>query len=190
MNYLCAKWTLVSTRGALFLDRDGVVIQDKGYVNTIDQSVFIPETIEAIKIAKNSGFLVFIVTNQAGVARQLYSEIECRDYNLWLLRELAREGAVVDELVYCPSHPEFTDQPSICICRKPDTGMLDYLVTKWHLDKENSLMIGDNQTDYAAGTKVGISAILISQPSDILNTVVEFVANHVSSGCFDINSNS
>jgi D-glycero-D-manno-heptose 1,7-bisphosphate phosphatase len=190
MNNLCAKWTLVSKRGAILLDRDGVIIQDKGYVNSIEQTVFLPEAIEAIKFAKSSGFLVFVVTNQAGVAREFFSEVECRDYNLWLLQELARMSAQVDELVYCPSHPDYSKRPDLCICRKPNSGMLDYLITKWQLDKENSLIIGDKQSDCDAGAKAGIHAKLITSPEEILDAVKDFSTNHVAFGTFNINSHS
>ncbi len=188
MNNLCAKWSLTSRRGAIFLDRDGVIIQDKGYVNSMEQTFFLSETIEAIKLAKNSGFLVFVVTNQAGVAREFFSEVECRDYNLWLLQELASMGAQVDELVYCPSHPDFSKHPDLCICRKPDSGMLDYLITKWQLEKDNSLVIGDKQSDCDAGAKAGIHAKLITTPEEILDAVKDFTTNRVGFGSFNINS--
>jgi D-glycero-D-manno-heptose 1,7-bisphosphate phosphatase len=188
MNSLCAKWTVVSSRGALFLDRDGIIIQDKGYVNSEDQTLFFPETIEAVKIAKHFGFLVFVVSNQAGVARGYFSEIECRDYNLWLLQALASMGAQVDELVYCPSHPDYSKQPNLCLCRKPNSGMLDYLITKWQLDKTKSLIIGDKQSDCDAGAKAGIGAKLITTPQEILGAVKDFTANHLSFGTFNINS--
>lgn len=187
MSILCAEWTIVSMRGALFLDRDGVIIKDKGYVNSVDSAEFIPECIEAIKLARSHGLYVFVVTNQAGVARELFSETQCRDFNLWLLQALEGKGAAIDELVYCPSHPEFSSSLTKCFCRKPKSGMLDYLVSKWNLDKAKSLIIGDRLSDCEAGVKAGIKAKLVNEPIDILNSVKEFVLNHESFCSFGIN---
>jgi len=185
---LCAKWTVTSFRGALFLDRDGVIIQDKGYVNSEEETEFIPECIEAIKIAKNHGLYVFIITNQAGVARKYFTENECRDFNLWLVQALERQGAMIDELVYCPSHPDFSLGSEMCKCRKPDSGMLDYLISKWNLNKEKSLVLGDKQSDCEAGAIAGIKAKLITNPGDTLSAVREFILNHESFGSHRINS--
>ncbi len=189
MGLICAEWTIVSSKGALFLDRDGVVIKDQGYVNSADRTEFIPESIEAIKIARNHGLQVFIVTNQAGVARNYFSEIQCRDFNLWIMQTLESKGALIDELVYCPSHPEFSMNSVRCVCRKPDSGMLDYLISKWNINKEKSLILGDKQSDCEAGSKAGVKAILINKPVDILNAVNEHVLNSGILTSFDINSN-
>jgi len=190
MIRLCAEWTIVSISGALFLDRDGVIIKDNGYVNSVDRVEFIPECIEAIKIARSYGLYVFVVTNQAGVARELFTETQCRDFNLWLLRALESKGAKIDELVYCPSHPGFSSNPTKCICRKPGSGMLDYLIRKWHLNKEKSLILGDKQSDCEAGIRAGIKAKLVIEPIDILNAVKDFVLNNDSASTFDIHSTS
>lgn len=190
MSKLCAEWTIVSLRGALFLDRDGVIIKDNGYVNSVERVEFIPECIEAIKIARSNGLYVFVVTNQAGVARELFSETECRDFNLWLVEALESRGAIIDELVYCPSHPDFPSNSRMCNCRKPESGMLDYLIQKWNLNKEKCLILGDKHSDSEAGIKAGIKAILVTEPIDILNAVTGFVLNNDGFSTFDINSTS
>jgi D-glycero-D-manno-heptose 1,7-bisphosphate phosphatase len=190
MSKLCAEWTIVSIRGALFLDRDGVIIKDSSYVNSTDRVEFIPECIEAIKVARNSGLYVFVVTNQAGVARKYFTETQCRDFNLWLVQALDRKGARIDELVYCPSHPDFSSNPTNCSCRKPNSGMLDYLVQKWNLNKEKSLILGDTRSDCEAGIKAGINARLVIEPIDILNAVNDFVLNNEGFSIFDINLTS
>ena len=189
MNKLCAEWTIASLRGALFLDRDGVIIRDNGYVNSADRTEFIPECIEAIKIARKNGLYIFVVTNQAGVARELFTETQCRDFNLWLVRALASKGAIIDELVYCPSHPDFPSHLTRCNCRKPESGMLDYIIQKWNLSKENSIILGDSQSDCEAGIKAGIKAKLITEPIEILNAVKDFILNSDVISTFDVNSN-
>jgi D-glycero-D-manno-heptose 1,7-bisphosphate phosphatase len=151
-------YTLISPRPALFLDRDGIVIRDLGYVNSPEKTEFFDRTLDLIGQARARGFLIFIITNQAGVAREYFTEDELVSYNLWLLQELSRLNAEVDELVYCPSHPEFGEKQK-CDCRKPGNEMLAYLSNKWNLDLKNSILLGDKDTDIDAGTSLGIRSI-------------------------------
>jgi D-glycero-D-manno-heptose 1,7-bisphosphate phosphatase len=151
-------YTLISPRPALFLDRDGIVIRDLGYVNSLEKTEFFDRTIELIGQAREKGFLVFIITNQAGVARGYYTEDELVSYNIWLLHELSRLNAEVDELVYCPSHPEYGEKRK-CDCRKPGNEMLRYLSSKWNLDLQNSILLGDKDSDIDAGTSLGVRSI-------------------------------
>ena len=157
MSILCGKYTLVSPRPALFLDRDGIIIKDKGYVNSKEETEFLHASIELIRLARSYGFLIFIVTNQAGVARHYFTEEDLISYNLWLMSELAKLNSDVDELVYCPSHPIYGEKRE-CACRKPNNGMLRYLIKKWNIDLENSLMVGDKDTDVDAGKSLGIQS--------------------------------
>lgn len=154
---LCANYTVSMKRPALFLDRDGVVIKDSGYVNSFDRLEILPSISGAIKLAKKHNFFVFIVTNQAGIARKYFTELEAVKFNQQLLNKLAEIGAYVDELVYCPSHPNFGEKV-ICACRKPRTGMLEYLSGKWPIDLENSLLIGDKDSDILAGQNMQITS--------------------------------
>ena len=174
MKSLCSKFTLVTSRPGLFLDRDGVLIEDKGYVNSKKDTSFIASSFEAISLARASGFLIFVITNQAGIAKGYYTEEECLQFNKWLMEEFASKNASIDELVYCPSHPDFGDRIS-CNCRKPGTGMLESLANKWNIDLTNSLLLGDKDSDVLAGHNFRISSELISPSSDL----VEIVKNHI-----------
>lgn len=157
MSTLCGKYTLTSPRPALFLDRDGIIIKDNGYVNSVENTQFFQEAINLIKFARKSGYLIFVVTNQAGVARQYFTEEELIVYNSWLMSKLSELKSDVDELVYCPSHPMYGERRD-CECRKPNNGMLTYLIEKWNIDLDNSLMVGDKDTDVATGESLGIQS--------------------------------
>jgi D-glycero-D-manno-heptose 1,7-bisphosphate phosphatase len=148
------------------LDRDGVLIEDFGYVNSSERTSIRVGAIEAIRFARSAGYLIFVVTNQAGVARGIFSETELITFNKWLMNSLTELGASVDELVYCPSHPDFGDQ-IVCECRKPGIGMFSFLTKKWNIDVTNSIMIGDKQSDVEAGLKFGIDSFLINPKSNL-----------------------
>lgn len=182
MTNLCANFTLVTPRPAIFLDRDGILIEDLEYVNSSERTNIYPQAVEAIKIARLNGFLVFVLTNQAGIARKLYTERECVSFNEWLLGEFSGRGAPIDQLVYCPSHPDFPPK-GICGCRKPGTGMLSYLTERWHLNLRESLLIGDKESDFLAGHNFGISSKIVNSESKL----VDIVSYHVNSLTKDLN---
>jgi len=179
MTNLCAEFTLITPRPAMFFDRDGILIQDFNYVNSKDRTEIILEAIESIKIAREHGFLVFVITNQAGVARGFYNEVECVEFNKWLMEEFALRGAPIDQLVYCPSHPDFS-KIEVCSCRKPGPGMLTYLSEKWNLDVSKSILFGDRDSDVMSGHNFGINSKLVNSGSELLHLVklhVESVNN-------------
>ena len=176
MKKICATFTIINRRPVLFLDRDGVLIEDFQYVNTREATKLVPGIVEAISMARISGFLIFVVTNQAGIARGYFTEEECINFNQWLMDEFTSKGAPIDQLVYCPSHPNFGLKKN-CGCRKPGHGMLEYLSERWNVDLKNSLMLGDKESDMLAGNNFGISSILIDSKSNIPN----LVKNHIES---------
>jgi D-glycero-D-manno-heptose 1,7-bisphosphate phosphatase len=174
LKSLCANFTLVTPRPAIFLDRDGVIIEDLSYVNSIDRTRIILSAVESIKFARSKGFLIFIVTNQAGVARNFYTEVECVEFNKWLMNEFSKRGAPIDQLVYCPSHPEFGNK-NPCECRKPGSGMLSYIAKLWHVDIGNSLMIGDKESDLLAGQNFGIQSKQVNSESNLMDILRDHV---------------
>jgi D-glycero-D-manno-heptose 1,7-bisphosphate phosphatase len=182
MTKLCANFTLVTPRPAIFLDRDGILIEDLEYVNSSDRTNIYPDAIESIKIARSKGFLIFVVTNQAGIARNLYTETQCVNFNEWLMSEFSGRGAPIDQLVYCPSHPDFSTEIK-CLCRKPGTGMLSYLAEKWHINLSESLLIGDRESDFLAGHNFGISSEIVNSESKL----IDIVKNHVNSSKYGSN---
>ncbi len=151
-------------RPALFLDRDGTINVDHGYVFRVEEFDFIPGAPEAIRRAKEAGYLVIVVTNQAGVARGLYTEADIHELHRHLDRELARYGGVIDAYYYCPHHPDRGNEPyrRECACRKPLPGMLLQAAIDLDLDLGRSFLVGDKRSDLEAGIAAGCRAILVA----------------------------
>ena len=153
----------VAGRRAVFLDRDGTINVDHGYVFRAGDFEFIPGAPEAIRRLKDAGYLVIVVTNQAGIARGLYGEDEVHELHLHLDRELERYGAAIDAYYYCPHHPEIGMEPyrRECACRKPLPGMLLQAAADFPLDLGGSFLVGDKLSDIEAGLAAGCTAILV-----------------------------
>ncbi len=145
-------------RPAIFLDRDGVLNHDVEYAHKPDQIVWVDGAMDAVKAFNDAGYYVFVVTNQAGVARGFYTEDHVQTLHTWMAGELAKRGAHVDAFAYCPYHPEgvvpaYTKTSSH---RKPAPGMILDLLKAWPVDKERSFLIGDNTTDIEAARAAGM----------------------------------
>ena len=145
-------------RPAVFFDRDGVLNVDSGYIGSVDQFVWRTGAREAVRLANARGFLVFVVTNQSGVARGLYDEASVRALHEHMQAELGAIGGHVDEFRYCPHLPdaERREYALDCDCRKPKPGMIRHLVARWRVDMDRSLMIGDKQSDMDAAAGAGV----------------------------------
>ncbi|MEA2990222.1 MAG: hypothetical protein QOG83_2933 [Alphaproteobacteria bacterium] len=156
----CAQLILPqrTTRGAAFLDRDGVLNIDDGWVHRPDQFKWIAGAKETIKSLNDGGFFVFVVTNQAGVARGLYPEAQVTLLHEWINEELGKIGAHVDAFRYCPYHPEAAvgEYRRESDWRKPGCGMLQDLMAHWPVRREQSFLIGDRPTDLAAASSAGV----------------------------------
>jgi D-glycero-D-manno-heptose 1,7-bisphosphate phosphatase len=147
-----------SPRPALFLDRDGTLNVDYGYVYDPDRLVFLPGAAAAVKQANDLGFYVFLVTNQSGVGRGYYTETDVERCNATLQRHLRAFGAHLDDIRYCSDHPdaliEAYRRPTGW--RKPAPGMLIDLMEHWPVLREKSLMVGDKDSDMGAGRAAGV----------------------------------
>lgn len=145
-------------RPAVFLDRDGVLNHDDNYVHRPEQVRWIDGAIEAVRWLNDAGYYVFVVTNQAGVARGLYGEEDVRRLHGWMQSELRRAGAHIDGFEYCPYHPEGTVDAyrRVSEFRKPGPGMILKLKKDWGIDGDGSLLIGDRDTDLQAAAAAGI----------------------------------
>jgi D-glycero-D-manno-heptose 1,7-bisphosphate phosphatase len=138
---------------ALFLDRDGVVNVEKNYVYKIADFEFIPEIFGITKSYSDRGFLIFIITNQAGIARNFYTEDDVKRLHTWMAGQFRKRGIIITEVFFCPHHPDFTGE---CECRKPNPGMILEAVRKYDINPSESVLIGDKESDIEAGMKAGI----------------------------------
>jgi D-glycero-D-manno-heptose 1,7-bisphosphate phosphatase len=148
---------------AIFLDRDGTMNVDVGYLHAIDQIELFPWTTDALRLLKRAGFVLVVVTNQAGVARGLIAEGFVEQAHVELQRRLAPVGAAIDAFYYCPHHPLGTVEKfrGECRCRKPNPGMVEDAVRDLGLDPRRSWVIGDKWLDVQLGQAVGARSILV-----------------------------
>jgi D-glycero-D-manno-heptose 1,7-bisphosphate phosphatase len=155
--------TSPTLRPAVFLDRDGVLIEEVGYLADPCQVVLIPGAGPAIASLNRAGIPVVVVTNQAGIARGYLSESRLAEIHGRLEALLAAEGARIDAIYYCPHHPTDGVAPYRlqCSCRKPQPGMLLQAATDLGIDLPRSSMIGDKAVDLEAGARAGCRPILV-----------------------------
>jgi D-glycero-D-manno-heptose 1,7-bisphosphate phosphatase len=149
-------------RKALFLDRDGVVNVDHGYVGSRDRFEWVDGALEAIRYATQSGWHVFVVTNQAGVAHGYFDEVAVQDLLDWVGDEARRAGGTIDDARYCPYHPEAAREAyrQMHPWRKPLPGMLLDLISHWELDPAKAVLIGDKESDMQAARAGGVTGYL------------------------------
>ena len=138
---------------ALFLDRDGVVNHDDGYTHRVDDVRYMDGVFDFCRRAKASGFLIFIITNQAGIARGYYSEAQFHRLMQAMQARFEKEGAGLSGYYFCPHHPEFTGE---CSCRKPRPGMILQAAREHGLALGESMLIGDKPSDIEAGRAAGV----------------------------------
>jgi len=140
---------------AIFLDRDGVINIEKNYLYKIKDFEFIPGVIEAIKYLEDKGFLLFIITNQSGIARNYYTKDDFNTLTSWMIEVLKKQNITISQVEFCPHGPYES-----CTCRKPLTGMIDNILKNYDIDLENSWLIGDKSSDIACGKSANIKNII------------------------------
>jgi D-glycero-D-manno-heptose 1,7-bisphosphate phosphatase len=148
-------------RPAVFLDRDGVINVDHGYVSSRTNFKWIPGAVEAIKALNDGGYYVFVATNQSGIARGFYSEREMQELHDYIARTLAAHGARIDDWRHSPFHPEGTVAAfkRASDWRKPGPGMILDLMKAWPVDRARSVLIGDKESDMQAARAAGVRGL-------------------------------
>lgn len=151
-------------RPAAFLDRDGVLNVDHGYVCRREDFAWIDGAREAVRFLNDSGYLVIVVTNQSGVARGYYEERDIGILHDWMNAELAAEGARIDAFYYCPYHPEgaVARYRQVSPLRKPEPGMILQALEEWPIDPALSFLVGDKEADMVAASRAGIRGHLFA----------------------------
>jgi D-glycero-D-manno-heptose 1,7-bisphosphate phosphatase len=148
---------------AVFLDRDGTIIEEVGYLDRPERVEFFPWTIDAIRVLNRAGLAVVLVSNQSGVARGFFTEAVVDDVHRRISEMLAAGGARIDAYYYCPHHPDgrIPDLAKVCDCRKPARGLVDRAVTEFGVDPHRSFVVGDRWIDVSLARTVGAKGVLV-----------------------------
>lgn len=148
---------------AVFLDRDGTMLHDPGYLSRLDELRWFPWTMDAVRLLNRAGFLVFVITNQGGIALGLFDEAFVGAVHDRMRADLAAAGARVDGWFYCPHHPrgEIAALRIECDCRKPRPGMVRQAQARFDIDLGRSFVVGDKATDPALAAAVGARGVLV-----------------------------
>ena len=166
-------------RGAVFLDRDQTLTIDHGYTHLVDDFAWMPGAPDALRLFHRHGIACFIVTNQGGIGRDIFTAAQMQAFNDHLVAQAGLAGGHIQDIAHCPHHPEAVSpaMQTPCDCRKPAPGLLLGLAAKWHIDLTASVMIGDRDSDVAAGRAAGCHAYLFDG-SDLASLARQVIDRH------------
>jgi D-glycero-D-manno-heptose 1,7-bisphosphate phosphatase len=151
---------------AVFLDRDGVINKSNLYYTFKKEDfIFNDGLIDSLKVIQQKGYMLFVITNQSGVAKGLYTNDDVESTHNYMTEQLQKNNIKISEVYHCPHHPDYSN----CICRKPDSLLLEKIISRFDISSEQSYFIGDRQRDIDAAQKVNIKGILVEENSSILN---------------------
>lgn len=150
-------------RRAVFIDRDGTISEEVGYINHPSRFRVFPYSAPAIRLLNESGWLAIVVTNQAGVARGYFSEEMIGSVHEQLKRDIESDGARLDAIYYCAHHPSLGEPPYRldCDCRKPKPGLISRAVAEFDIDAEQSWMVGDRYSDVELARNAGVNSAFV-----------------------------
>jgi len=158
-------------RRALFLDRDGVINVDHGYVSKIEDFEFSEGIFSLLKLFRDAGYLLFIITNQSGIGRGYYKESDFQTLTEWMMQEFKARGITIEKVFYCPHTPD-----TKCHCRKPDTGMIEQAFSEYSIDLEHSWMIGDKVSDITLAENAGIGKSIYIGEKTLTQATLSFAS--------------
>jgi D-glycero-D-manno-heptose 1,7-bisphosphate phosphatase len=150
------------SKKAVFLDRDGTLIEDKGYMRNCDEIKLLTGVIEALSTLKKSGFELIIISNQSGIGRGLITKAEVEEINKYLTNLLISQGISLTAIYYCPHTPD-----DKCFCRKPNPGMVLLALNQYNINPKESFFVGDKHTDVETAINAGVNPVLISTNSKL-----------------------
>ena len=173
---------------AVFLDRDGTLIEEKNYLSNKKDIKFLDGIFEGLKKLQKD-YLLIIITNQSGVARGYFDEEKVIEINSEIKKQLLDHGVVITDIFYCPHHKDgIIDKYSIeCNCRKPKTGLIDIAVEKYNIDLSKSYVIGDKDSDILLAKNTGCKSILVKnknytneiKPNYVINNICDIFINDI-----------
>ncbi|MBK5285828.1 MAG: HAD family hydrolase [Bacteroidia bacterium] len=153
---------------AVFLDRDGVLIRERGAYNYLPEHFIINEgVIDALRFLQSKNFLLIVVSNQSGVAKGVYTIDDVEQFHKKLRLIFEENKIIVSEFYYCPHHPDI----GLCLCRKPLSLILEKAIARFEINPEKSFLIGDAERDAQAATAVGVKSFLIKPNANLSDEV-------------------
>ena len=153
---------------AVFLDRDGTINKDVGYLHEKEKFEYIEGAVEGLKALQDMGYILVIVTNQSGIARGLFTEDDYLEFQSWIEDDLRSKGITIVGSYYCPHHPEaiVSKYRVKCECRKPKTGLFWKAASELNIDMDNSFAVGDKMRDLAIVNESGVKGFLVGENTE------------------------
>lgn len=163
-----------SLRPAVFLDRDGTINVEKGYLCRKEDFMYLEGAVEGLRKLQNMGYLLVVVTNQSGIARGYYSENDLQELTDWMVSDLKDKGISIAGVYYCPHHPQakIGKYRKVCDCRKPKTGLFYRAAEELHIDFGKSIAVGDKWRDLEICNERKVKGILLSACDEVTEDVI------------------
>ncbi len=158
------KEIIIKSHKAIFFDRDDTLLHDSHYMYRPEQLEFIEDVFDILKQLQNKDYLLFIVTNQSGIGRGYFSEEQMHEFHGHMLKQLDQKGIKIQEIAFCPHSPD-----DKCNCRKPSPKLINELCNKYDIDKSQSYMVGDRDSDIEAGKNAGVHTFKVSSENSLQN---------------------
>ncbi|MCX7816203.1 MAG: D-glycero-beta-D-manno-heptose 1,7-bisphosphate 7-phosphatase [Syntrophales bacterium] len=171
---------------AVFLDRDGTLNEEVGYLDSMEKLRILPGAIEAVRLLNRHDLLTIVVTNQSGIARGYFDETFVNALHEKIRQMFLAEGAILNAFYYCPHHPEGSGKYQMrCSCRKPEPGLLETAAKEWEIDLSRSWMIGDMLKDILAGKRAGCKGILVKTGNPEVKETLEVQPDYIAANILD-----